>query len=156
MTKSDLFKKAHALTKATIKAGDNYRASFALCLKAVIADSKAQNISTALPALVGSEKQVAWADKIRQENLSTINYLYNMFKDGLSSKNHAVCANVLNALVSIRLNDQASFWINNGKIGHDFETKTQLFTQLADAMTSANPHNKIVKTLQALKQHGYI
>lgn len=41
MTKSQLFKKAHALTRKTIKTGDDYRATFALCLKAVIADSKA-------------------------------------------------------------------------------------------------------------------
>lgn len=41
MTKSTLFKQAHALAKAIIKAGDNYRATFGLCLKAIIADSKA-------------------------------------------------------------------------------------------------------------------
>ena len=35
MNKSKLFKQAHALTKATVKAGDNYQATFALCLKAV-------------------------------------------------------------------------------------------------------------------------
>lgn len=35
MTKSELFKKAHALAKATVKAGDNYQATFALCLKAI-------------------------------------------------------------------------------------------------------------------------
>lgn len=41
MTKSALFKKAHALAKATIKVGDDYRVTFGLCLKAVIADAKA-------------------------------------------------------------------------------------------------------------------
>ena len=39
MTKSELFKKAHALTKATVKAGDNYLATFALCLKAIYAEA---------------------------------------------------------------------------------------------------------------------
>ena len=41
MTKSALFKQAHALAKATVKAGDDYRVTFGLCLKAIIADSKA-------------------------------------------------------------------------------------------------------------------
>lgn len=33
MNTSNIFKKAHALTKATIQAGDNYQATFAICLK---------------------------------------------------------------------------------------------------------------------------
>ena len=40
MTNSKLFKQAHAMTKATIQAGDDYRATFGLCLKAIKADSK--------------------------------------------------------------------------------------------------------------------
>ena len=40
MNKSALFKQAHAMTKQVIKTGDNYNATFALCLKQVIADSK--------------------------------------------------------------------------------------------------------------------
>lgn len=35
MNTSNIFKKAHALTKATLKAGDNYAATFAICLKTV-------------------------------------------------------------------------------------------------------------------------
>lgn len=41
MTKSALFKQAHALAKTIIKAGDDYRVTFGLCLKAIIADAKA-------------------------------------------------------------------------------------------------------------------
>ena len=36
MTKSELFKAAHKLAKATIQAGDNYSATFAICLKLII------------------------------------------------------------------------------------------------------------------------
>lgn len=36
----NLFKQAHALTRATIQAGDNYQATFILCLRAIIADAK--------------------------------------------------------------------------------------------------------------------
>lgn len=35
MNTSNIFKAAHKLTKATIKAGDNYQATFAICLKVV-------------------------------------------------------------------------------------------------------------------------
>ena len=37
-----LFKQAHALTRATIQPNDNYQATFILCLRAIIADSKAR------------------------------------------------------------------------------------------------------------------
>lgn len=39
MNKSNLFKAAHKLAKSVIQAGDNYQATFALCLKAVYAQS---------------------------------------------------------------------------------------------------------------------
>lgn len=40
MNTSTIFKKAHALTKATVKAGDSYSATFAACLKVIYAESK--------------------------------------------------------------------------------------------------------------------
>lgn len=40
MTNSQLFKQAHAMTKQVIKTGDNYQATFSLCLKAIKADIK--------------------------------------------------------------------------------------------------------------------
>lgn len=39
---TNLFKQAHDLTRATIQAGDDYQATFILCLRAIIADSKAR------------------------------------------------------------------------------------------------------------------
>lgn len=39
---TNLFKQAHALTRATIQAGDDYKATFILCLRAIIADNKAR------------------------------------------------------------------------------------------------------------------
>lgn len=49
MTKSQIFKQAHALTRATMQDGDNYQATFALCLKAIIADSKAPKTTPPTP-----------------------------------------------------------------------------------------------------------
>ena len=40
MNKSTLFKQAHALTKATIKTGDNYRSTFGLAIKAILSQAK--------------------------------------------------------------------------------------------------------------------
>lgn len=45
MNNAAIFKQAHAMTKATIKAGDSYQATFALCLKLVIEQNKAQAIA---------------------------------------------------------------------------------------------------------------
>ena len=58
MNKSNLFKKAHALTKATIKTGDNYAATFAICLKLIIAATK-ENIA----ASMNLEKMIAFHQK---------------------------------------------------------------------------------------------
>lgn len=39
MTKSELFKKAHQLTKSVIKAGDDYRITFGLAIKAILSET---------------------------------------------------------------------------------------------------------------------
>lgn len=44
MNTSNIFKKAHALTKATIQTGDSYSATFAICLKVVYAESNQKAI----------------------------------------------------------------------------------------------------------------
>lgn len=42
MNNSQLFKQAHQMTKAIIKAGDSYSATFGLCYKAIVAQAKAE------------------------------------------------------------------------------------------------------------------
>lgn len=51
MTKSELFRKAHALAKQAIKAGDDYRITFGAALKALI--SKPASLLAQLTALGG-------------------------------------------------------------------------------------------------------
>ena len=51
MNTSNIFKKAHALTKATIQAGDNYAATFAICLKVIYAESKEETVEAKLLAM---------------------------------------------------------------------------------------------------------
>ena len=53
MTKSELFKAAHKLAKSVMQAGDSYSATFALCLKAVYAQSKETSIADKLIAAGG-------------------------------------------------------------------------------------------------------
>lgn len=45
MNNAAIFKAAHALTKTTVKAGDSYQATFAICLKLVIKQNKAQSVA---------------------------------------------------------------------------------------------------------------
>lgn len=45
MNNAAIFKQAHTLTKATVKTGDSYQATFALCLKLVIEQNKAQAVA---------------------------------------------------------------------------------------------------------------
>jgi len=61
MTKSELFRKAHALAKATIQASDDYRVTFGAALRAV---------RNQKPQMEGTEKQVAWALDIKANVLA--------------------------------------------------------------------------------------
>ena len=48
MTKSELFKAAHKLAKATIQAGDNYRVTFGLAIKAILSQTTNSIVDTLL------------------------------------------------------------------------------------------------------------
>ena len=69
--KSNIFKKAHELTKKIIKAGDDYRATFRLCLSFVYSQIK-KGVNEMLE-LIGTEKQVKWASDLRDMVLEYAN-----------------------------------------------------------------------------------
>lgn len=78
---TNLFKQAHSLTRATIQAGDDYRATFGLCLKQVIADAK-QSAAPAAPAPTYSTLPVKTGaktsynvDAIKEAGLAAIVFL---------------------------------------------------------------------------------
>ena len=48
MNKSQLFKTAHKLVKSVIKAGDNYRATFGLAIKAILSQTTNSIVDTLL------------------------------------------------------------------------------------------------------------
>lgn len=79
MNTSTVFKAAHALTKATIQAGDSYSATFAICLKSAyeiaanaltvkefralrIAKKTTKNGATALEIMIGSDADALLKD----------------------------------------------------------------------------------------------
>lgn len=110
MNKSELFKKAHKLTKQVIQAGDDYRITFGLALKAIIADSGA------LPALNGSEKQVAWANDIRSEfAVSALNHFLNTSRNNhhlaRSQADVKVFEKIESVISAILSSPEAKAWI---------------------------------------------
>lgn len=62
MNKSNTFKLAHILTKATIKAGDSYQVTFGAAVKHI----------NAIQNITGTDKQVAWANTIIANIITTI------------------------------------------------------------------------------------
>ena len=89
MTKSELFKAAHKLTKATVKAGDSYQATFALCLKAVYAQSSSNVVNVERSDLVawfrsnGIKKGVSKSGQEYAEVLAD-SEIYNKLLNGLT------------------------------------------------------------------------
>ncbi len=106
--KSAIFKQAHALTKATIKAGDNYQATFALCLKAIYADNQ----------FVGTPKQIAWAKDIYATKVKVIDALIADVKSRvagveLDADEQAQIDHFFVVANAVRNSRKASFWIDN-------------------------------------------
>lgn len=82
MTKSEIFKAAHKLTKEIIKATDNYSATFGLCLTFIYSNHNLKSEQMEITVkekfekfisevktteiTVGSEKQISWAISLRQ------------------------------------------------------------------------------------------
>ena len=60
----NIMKEAHELTKKIIRKGDSYRATFRMCLSFV--HSKLKEGANKMVELVGSEKQVKWANDLRE------------------------------------------------------------------------------------------
>lgn len=153
MTKSEIFKKAHALTKKTIQKGDNYQATFALCLAHIYSQAKA--------GMVGSEKQIKWAEKLKKDATFYLKRLINLAEKGVEntspeSKNHSIFKNMHKALNDILSNNDAKFWIEQANDwGHDFETQDRLVCQLVKASLYADPRMRVQATVQQLTKHGY-
>ncbi len=82
--------------------------------------SAAINADADLPTLIGSDKQIAWAETIRAEKLAEMNRLAEQIDvNAAADKAHAENPKVASAdqareaLASIRGNTSSRFWIDN-------------------------------------------
>ena len=64
----NIMKEAHNLTKKIIKKGDSYKATFRICLSFVHSQVKKGLIK--MVELKGTEKQIKWANDIREKFIS--------------------------------------------------------------------------------------
>ena len=123
--KSNIFKKAHELTKKIIKIGDNYRATFRLCLSFVYSQIK-KGVKK-MVELKGTEKQVKWATEIREQLLIYVNLFEEVAKDD-NSKDVQETRNAIEKILNV---DSAKFYIDNMKslTGYDAKFKLDSFKE---------------------------
>lgn len=77
--------------------------------KAQTEQAQKENQQNGLPELVGTPKQIAWAEKIRAEKLAQ---LKKEVLDNLD-KNHPFYAQVMGKIETVTHNNSASYWIDN-------------------------------------------
>ena len=70
MTKSEIFRKAHEITRSVLLAGDNYRVTFAAALKSLM--SKTVNMVEALTAIGGNLWEKAGMARIYFNDLESL------------------------------------------------------------------------------------
>ena len=73
--KTNIFKKAHEITKKIIRKGDSYRETFRLAL--IFVYSEIKKGVTKMVELKGTEKQVKWANNIRDLAITILNERIN-------------------------------------------------------------------------------
>lgn len=106
MNKSAIFKSAHALTKATVKTGDDYRATFSAALKICIADAKAPSVD-----FKSADDQVF--DSVDQANIYA-----DYFNANYSHVGHAIVTTHSDGLMKARFGNRPVVKI---KIAKEFE-----------------------------------
>ena len=77
----NVFKKAHEITKNIIKKGDSYRETFRLALIFVYSEIK-KGVNKMIE-LKGTEKQVKWANDIREIMMECLNKSLKFQEEGL-------------------------------------------------------------------------
>lgn len=150
MDKSVLFKRAHKITKATVQAGDDYRATFGITLKIIFegfksAEKRAEQQKQARikeaeqkriartaearktakmlggKALTGTAKQKAWAEDIRKNFLSL-----DLTDESISF------------VTSSQMTATAKFWIETRNIN-----RQELATAMNDLVVATKKANEI-------------
>ena len=112
--------------------------------------------------LTGTEKQIKFAESIRKNFSSTLNYLIkhcNLIMSKAPADKQNIIAQITtirNALENILNIEDSKWWIENGKMEHDFECDNKALHQLSEAEVVADPIQKIIKVGVILKQHNLL
>lgn len=122
----NIFKQAHKITREIIRKGDNYRATFGLVLSFVYSQQKA---GVEMVELKGSEKQVKWANDIRNRMIEINNIFEEATKDtDMTNLNEETLEGMVlqridktrKALKNILSNEDAKFFIDNFRNIRDY------------------------------------
>ena len=113
----ELMRKAHQLTKE-IKAEFpevNYSAQLGLCITYLMKEGNE------MKELKGSEKQVAWAEKIRTEQLNSLEFKAREFEERalvakISVKPLSIAKQIRESMEEIKNEESAKWWIDNRNI----------------------------------------
>ena len=140
MTNSQIFKKAHRWTKLTIQAGDSYQATFALCLRALYAESRKPVITAeALEAIGGNRWQKGDFDRVYFSDLMTLyGLICQYYKSGKISRATLRGEDISNSKANAMAFDLRSgkFWydVNTGEFAH--KDLAPYFSDLVTAIQS--------------------
>ena len=114
MNKSAIFKAAHALTKATVKAGDSYQVTFAAALRIIIAESKAPKTLREMLIAAGAKVWTASTGKMSRVYV-TQEAADIVFNNGLL-KGWNVNPIRISTTSHLYLSDHDTLWSNSGAI----------------------------------------
>lgn len=119
----NIMKEAHNLTKKIIRKGDSYKATFRLCLSFV--HSEIRKGENKMVELKGSEKQVKWANDIRENFIVCVNFAKELVDEiGVTEfiqeeLEDSGFSSITEAFETIEKQESASVIIKNLK-GYDF------------------------------------
>lgn len=104
----------------------------------------------------GTEKQIAWAQKIKSKYTSDIFAAKQLLhiaieKSTDGSENNMIFKETLSKIEAIEAIDDAAWWIDNGKMNHDnFKSYSPLY-KLSNARVLADPKARLIATIRAVK-----
>lgn len=126
MTKKELMIKAHKMAKE-IKAQYpevDYKFQLGLCLAYLHEEGEKEMVE-----LQGTEKQVAWAEKIRAEQINSLEFSLKEFKANVETAKFKeapmqIISKIELSLEEIKTKDSAKWWIDNRNIARHLVEKT--------------------------------
>lgn len=103
---------------ATVDCPECYKAKQQAEREAANQKAAEDNAAAGLPALVGTEKQIAWAETIRSKKIKSLNQLILELKEFIANPNSseedkATCSHCIKIVENHKAENSASWWIDN-------------------------------------------